>query len=103
MTESVSDVSSQGGNISNSNEAIKVIQINAQHAQQAQLNINHWIDKQKQTKYIVLVQEPYIYKKKAAMQPHTAQKYTGGNNKSPRTSIYTHPNLPVWYLDHIEP
>ena len=71
MTESAADVSSQRGNISNSNEAIQVMQINAQHAKQAQIYINNWIDRQNQKKYIVLVQEPYVFKKKAAMQPRT--------------------------------
>ena len=44
MIDSVSDMSSQRGNTNNSNEAIQVIQLNAQHAKQAQLNINNWID-----------------------------------------------------------
>ena len=101
MIDSAGGQCSQRGVSNNVNEAIKVLQLNAQHAKQAQLGINNWIDKQKQGKYIILVQEPYIYKQKVSMQPKTAIKYTGGNGNSPRTSIYTHPSIPAWYIDHI--
>ena len=89
------------GNISNISESLKVLQLNAQHAKQAQLGLNNWIDKQKQGKYIIMVQEPYVYNHKAAMQPQTANKYIGGNGKTPRTCIYTHPKIQAWYLDQL--
>ena len=101
MTESVGGRSGLRSNISNISEAINIIQVNAQHARQAQMNLNNWIDKQKQGKYLMLIQEPYIYKQKAAMQPKTANKYTGGNGKSPRTCIYARPGIPIWYLDQL--
>ena len=71
------------------------MQLNTQHAKQAQIEINSWVDRNKNSQFILMIQEPYIYKNKASMQPLTAQKHIGGNNKHPRTSIYTHPNLPV--------
>ena len=48
---------------------IKFMQLNAQHAKQAQHEINRWIDRQKDNEYVVLVQEPYLYKNKPAIQP----------------------------------
>ena len=46
---------------------IKFLQLNAQHAKQAQHEINRWIDRQKDNEYVVLVQEPYLYKNKPAI------------------------------------
>ena len=40
---------------------IKFLQLNLQHAKQAQHEINRWIDRQKDKDYVVLVQEPYLY------------------------------------------
>ena len=53
---------------------IKFLQLNAQHAKQAQHEINRWIDRQKDNEYVVLVQEPYLYKNKPAIQPLSAKK-----------------------------
>ena len=36
---------------------IKFPQLNAQHAKQAQHEINRWIDRQKDNEYVVLIQE----------------------------------------------
>ena len=52
---------------------IKFLQLNAQHAKQAQHEINRWIDRQKDNEYVVLVQEPYLYKNKPAIQPLSAK------------------------------
>ena len=54
---------------------IKFLQLNAQHAKQAQHEINRWIDRQKDNDYVVLVQEPYLYKNKPAIQPIFSNKY----------------------------
>ena len=54
---------------------IKFLQLNAQHAKQAQHEINRWIDRQKDNEYVVLVQEPYLYKNKPAIQPLFSNKY----------------------------
>ena len=47
---------------------IKFLQLNAQH------EINRWIDRQKNNEYVVLIQEPYLYKNKPAIQPLSANK-----------------------------
>ena len=39
---------------------IKFLQLNAQHAKQAQHEINRWIDRQKDNEYVVLIQESYL-------------------------------------------
>ena len=77
------------------------MQLNLQHSKQAQLEINNWIDKQKQNSYIITIQEPYIYKGKPSLQPMTANKYTGAEKLSPRTAIYTSKAIQTWYLDQL--
>ena len=67
---------------------IKFVQLNAQHAKQAQHEINRWIDRQKDNEYVVLVQEPYLYKNKPAIQPLFSNKYYTKHPHN-RTAIYT--------------
>ena len=95
---SADKVARRGGR-ANPVEKIKFLQINAQHAKQAQHEINRWIDK-KQENFIILVQEPYIYKERPAIQPLTANKYysTCANT---RTAIYTSQGIKAWFIEHL--
>ena len=79
---------------------IKFLQLNAQHAKQAQHEINRWIDKQKDNEYIVLVQEPYLYKNKPAIQPLSAKKYYTKHLNN-RTAIYTSNISNAWLIEHL--
>ena len=83
-----------------STEKIKFLQLNTQHTKQAQHKINRWIDKQKEKDYIVLVQEPYLYKNKRSIQPLTANKYYAKNTNS-RTAIYTSKSSNAWMIEHL--
>ena len=78
---------------------IKVLQVNAQHAKQAKHEINRWIDKQG-SEYLVLVQEPYLYRGKPAIQPISARKYYN-NIDGVRTAIYARKGIKAWYIDHL--
>ena len=78
---------------------IRCLQVNAQHAKQAQHEINRWIDQQRKGSYIVMVQEPYLYKERVAMQPLNGSKYSSRNKA--RTAIYTNKEMGGWYLEHL--
>ena len=79
---------------------LKFLQLNAQHAKQAQHEINRWIDKQTENEYVVLVQEPYLYKNKPAIQPLFANKYYTKHPNN-RTAIYTSKNSNAWLIEHL--
>ena len=79
--------------------SIRCLQVNAQHAKQAQHEINRWIDQQRKGSYIVLVQEPYLYKERVAMQPIIGSKFSSKNKA--RTAIYTDQDMGGWYLEHL--
>ena len=77
---------------------IRFMQLNTQHAKQAQIELCKWTDKQKNTSYVILGQEPYLYKNTPAMQPRTAQRFYCRTNR-PRTIIHTSQSLKPWYID----
>ena len=80
---------------------ITVKQINLQHSKMSQMNVNNWIDWHKSSRYICLVQEPYVYNQIASNQPRTATRYVGGDNNTPRTAIYISKNLNAWYIEEL--
>ena len=49
---------------------------------------------------MVLVQEPYLYKNKPAIQPLSAKKYYTKNPNN-RTAIYTSKNINAWIIEHL--
>ena len=80
---------------------IKVLQLNLQHSKMAQVTVGNWIDKNKSNPYICLCQEPYVYQNNAQMQPHTSQKYIGGQGNHPRTAIYTSKTIQAWFIESL--
>ena len=65
----------------------------------AQINVSNWIDKNKNTPYVCLCQEPYVYQNNALMQPQTSQKYIGGQGCHPKTAIYTSKTIKAWFIE----
>ena len=47
----------------------------------------------------MLVQEPYLYKERVAMQPIIGSKYS--SKSKARTAIYTDKEMGGWYLEHL--
>ena len=81
--------------------SIVVKQVNLQHSKMGQIHINNWIDWNKNSRYICLVQEPYINGQILSNQPRTAMKYTGSVKNSPRTTIYTSRSIQAWFIDEL--
>ena len=96
MSRSRKDSDSNGG-LRDKNK-IKFMQLNTQHAKQAQIELCKWTDKQQNSNFIKLGQEPYLYKNTPAMLPRTAQRFYCRTNR-PRTIIHTSQTLKPWYID----
>ena len=80
---------------------ITIKQINLQHSKMSQMHVNNWIDWHQNSRFICLVQEPYVYNQIASNQPRTATRYTGGDNNTPRTAIYTSKTLNAWFIEEL--
>ena len=81
--------------------AISCLQINLNHSKLAQDCIANKIQafNNKQTEYIICVQEPYVYGSKHARKPKSCNTYCSDN--SPRTAIYLSKNLIAWFIESL--
>ena len=80
---------------------ISCLQINLNHSKLAQdcvaNKIQSWNNKQ--TEFIICVQEPYVYGSKHARKPKSCNTYCSG--KHPRSAIYLSKNLTAWFIESL--
>ena len=81
--------------------AISCLQINLNHSKLAQDCVANKIQalNNKQTEFIICVQEPYVYGSKHARKPKSCNTYCSDNN--PRTAINLSKNLIAWYIESL--
>ena len=84
-----------------SKTAISCLQVNLNHSKLAQDCIANKIKalNNKQTEFIICVQEPYVYGSKHARKPKSCNTYC--SDDSPRTAIYLSKNLIAWYIESL--
>ena len=80
--------------------AISCLQINLNHSKLAQDCIASKIQafNNKQTEFIICVQEPYVYGAKHARKPKSCNIFCSDN---PRTAIYLSKNLTAWFIESL--
>ena len=80
---------------------INCLQINLNHSKLAQdcvaNKIQSWNNKQ--TEFIICVQEPYVYGSKHARKPKSCNTYC--NDSNPRTAIYLSKNIIAWFIESL--
>ena len=81
--------------------AISCLQINLNHSKLAQDCVANKIKalNNKQTEFVICVQEPYVYGSKHARKPKSCNTYC--SEKSPRTAIYLSKNLVAWFIESL--
>ena len=79
--------------------AISCLQINLNHSKLAQDCVANKIKalNNKQSEFIICVQEPYVYRSIHARKPKSCNTYCSTN--SPRTAIYSSQNIIAWYIE----
>ena len=91
----VTNISEKG----DQDKVIRVIQVNTQHAKQAQIELANRMDKM-QDNYIFLIQEPYLQKNRLGLKPRTCNTFCGSTEYT-RTAIYACKSLHIWPLMHL--
>ena len=83
------------------NVGTQFLQCNLQKARQAQMIFNGKIGgfNKNMSKFICLVQEPYVGKQRVALQPNSCKKYYVGRN--PRAIIYTDKLRDSWMVESL--
>ena len=81
--------------------AISCLQINLNHSKLAQDCVANKIKglNNKNTEFIICVQEPYVYGSRHARKPKSCNTYCCEEN--PRTAIYASKNLVAWFIESL--